>query len=1014
MHSYFRKYHIVIAILLVLPCFLYAQQNGTIRGRVLDAVTNESLPSANIVIQDPFLGTISALNGDFMLHNVPVGSQTLHVSYLGYQEQELAVEVAPGKVQTVNVEMEVNSIMGDEIIIREQASGQRAAINQQFAALSIKNVVSSEKIEELPDANAAEAIGRLPGISLKRNSGEANKIVIRGLSPKYNNVTIEGIRMPFTNDFDRSVDLGLVQSELLSGIEVTKSLTPDMDADAIGGTVNLRLLEAANERKTSFKAEGGYANISQDFANYKFFGSYSDRFFNKKFGVSLKAVHEQKQMPSHRFNAGYSGAEWQFVRDPDNPNVFIDSSLIVRTQGVTLIDRQQTRRRTNGSLILDYRNNWWEVKFFNLLSIQNDDVVSRDNHYNFTSSNPISNFDLIVAAEEWRTMTRTHTLQNTFRFGMSKIDLNLSTTFARANLDEQYFILVERNNYHLNQNSLIYAQPLTILDRVGGPDSLKIENSYLTWLNIGDQTLTDMSYDIKLDYEIPFSFGWLSGKMQLGGKYHQLNRISDGTSWRLCLDRSAGGGGTQLAFHEMFPYYADKTMSRFGISASNFRDVNYHPGEFLNGRHELGWSANIDTLTHLQDQFCEKYGPGKLSNRYWRNGIASYQKDYQAEEQLMAGYIMTELNIGKRLMLLPGVRYERMETEYQAWHVNTNSGATGIEPNPDSVVTRRKNMLWFPSLNMKFKATDFISIQGAVYKSTTRPSFRQVSPFVVYSVYNTDIESNNPYLHPAKAWNYDLGFSVMKPRIGLFTVYGFYKKIDDLVFVMNGYKPAKKGKIIGGPEGLDDRILGDEYYNPLFLTESSKTNLPVNSTEKATLMGLELSWQTNFWYLPGALKGLVLDINYTILDSRTKYPYFKAVEVGYDYSGFIPVAIYDQYYRTRPGPMEDQPASILNIILGWDFKGFSSRISYRYQSKTVESLDAKYSVFDSYYDTFTLIDLMLKQQITKNFSIYANLTNIGNHVDDYYFGEQGEGKPALPTSSQYYGFRAQVGIKMKF
>jgi outer membrane receptor protein involved in Fe transport len=175
-------------------------------------------------------------------------------------------------------------------------------------------------------------------------------------------------------------------------------------------------------------------------------------------------------------------------------------------------------------------------------------------------------------------------------------------------------------------------------------------------------------------------------------------------------------------------------------------------------------------------------------------------------------------------------------------------------------------------------------------------------------------------------------------------------------------------------------------------------------------MGLELSWQTNFWYLPGALKGLVLDINYTLLETKTKYPYFQAVIIDWDNSGFIPVPIYGQYYRTRPGPMEDQPTSILNVILGWDFKGFSGRVSYRYQSKTVESLDARYSVFDSYYDTFTLIDLMLKQQITKNLSVFANLTNIGNHIDDYYFGEQGN-KPALPTSSQFYGFRAQLGLK---
>ncbi len=1007
-----RRLILFISLLAILPGMLFAQGSGSVRGKVIDAMTNESLPSANIVIKDPFVGTISDLNGDYVLNNVPPGSQTIHVSYMGYKEQEFAIDITAGETQTLNITLEVLSIMGEEIVVTAQVYGQRAAINQQFAALTVKNVVSSEKIEELPDANAAEAIGRLPGISLKRSSGEANQIVIRGLSPKYNNITIEGIKMSSTSDFDRSVDLSMVQSELLSGIEVSKSLTPDMDADALGGTVNLRLLEAPNVRKISFVAEGGYANISQDFSNYKFTGSVSDRFFDKKFGVSLKASHEKKQMPSHRFNAGYSGAEWQFETDPDDPTIKTDSSLNVRTQNTTLIERQQIRKRTNASLILDYRSDWYEVKFFNLLGIKNDDVTSRDSRYMFNPQGTPANFQHTVRDEEWRTNTRTHTLQNTFRFGNSKIDLSLSTTHAEVTQDEQYFPLIEENDYQLNQNSLIYALPASVLDKVGGPDSLRLQDSYLQAFNTGDRRLEDDSYDVKIDYELSYAFGGLSGKLQLGGKFHQLTRTSNGTS-RICSFQWGGSVARRQALLSMFPDITTTIGSQRGISAHNFVDAGYNPGEFLDGRYELGWTADIDLLKDMQGQFYPVNGPGTASNLYFIRGVESYRRDYETSERLYAGYIMTELNIGPRLMLLPGVRYERMNTSYQAWHIITNSGATGIEPNPDSVVTKRENMAWYPSLNIKFKATNNISIQGAVYKSTTRPSFRRMSPFVRYSTTNQSaLESNNPYLEPAKAWNYDLGISIMQPKIGLLTVYGFYKEINDLVFLMNSYKPAKKGVILNGPEGLDDRLLGEEYYNPLYLNPSSTTNLPFNNTEKATVMGLELSWQTNFWYLPGALKGLVLDVNYTILDTRTKYPYFQAVIIDYDLSGFIPIPIYGQFYKSRSGPMQDQPESILNIILGWDFKGFSSRISYRYQSKTVEGLDARYSVYDSYYDAFSLIDLMLKQRITKNISCYANLTNLANHIDDYYFGEQGEGKPALPTSSQFYGFRAQLGVKI--
>jgi TonB-dependent receptor len=895
--------------------------------------------------------------------------------------------------------------MGEEVTVTAQATGQRSAINQQLSSNVVTNVVSSEKMEELPDANAAEAIGRLPGISLKRNSGEANKIVIRGLSPKYNNVTIEGIKMASTNDYDRSVDLSLVQSESLSGIEVSKSLRADMDADALGGTVNLRMREAPQRRKFNLNIEGGYANLNNDFANYKVSGGASDRFFNKKVGVNFKASYELKQLPSHRFNGGYSGAFWNF--DTDDSGAIIDSSLLVRTNSATLVDQQQTRRRTNGSLILDYKNDWWDVKFINIFSQKNDDVVSRSNQYLFVTGGSPQNFALSVNETGWKTRTRIHTLQNTFRFGISKLDLNLSTSYAQRTQEDQNFPFIESNNFGLSQNELVYRQPESIMQQIGGPDSLKIEDTKLQVFNLGDMELIDQSYDLKLDYEISFTLGnSISGKLQVGGKYHQLTRSSDGTS-RYSNFQWGGGVANRQTLLSTFPWITTDLNSQRGINAENFVDNSYNPGEFLNGRYDLGWSADIDLLTDMQDEYYE----GPTDGKYFERGVESYVRDYEATEKLSAGYIMTELNIGQKLMLLPGIRYEKNKTEYFAYHIRANSGMTGIEPNPDSLTTNRTNARWFPSINIKYKPTDFFTVQGAIYKSTSRPSFRQISPLVIYPSSGNNITSNNPYLEPSEAINYDLGFSIMKDKIGLFTVYGFYKEISDLIFSMSGYKPNKKGSIIGGPEDIDERLLGAEYYDEFYLKKDAQTNLPFNNSEKAYIKGIEISWQTNFWYLPGLLKGLVLDVNYTMLDTKTKYPYFKSVVTGYDESGFFPVPIYAQQYETREGPMQDQPESILNIILGWDYKDFSGRVSYRYQSKTVEGLDSRYSVFDRYYDTFSLVDVMLKQKITKNISCYANLTNIGKHVDEYYFGAQGE-HPALPTRSQSYGFRAQLGVKI--
>ena len=205
MINYIRRIIIMVTLFSILPGMLFAAETGTLKGKVVDAQTGDPLPGANIVIKEIFHGTASGLDGEFVLTNVPVGTNTVTISYLGYQEQEITVEFSANETKTIEVKLQVLTIMGEEAVITAQAYGQRAAINQQLASNVVTNVVSSEKIEELPDANAAEAIGRLPGISLKRNSGEANQVVIRGLSPKYN--ALESGVINYPNPFNSSTTI---------------------------------------------------------------------------------------------------------------------------------------------------------------------------------------------------------------------------------------------------------------------------------------------------------------------------------------------------------------------------------------------------------------------------------------------------------------------------------------------------------------------------------------------------------------------------------------------------------------------------------------------------------------------------------------------------------------------------------------------------------------------------------------------------------------------------------------
>jgi hypothetical protein len=176
-----------------------AAETGSIKGRVLDKTTGEPLPGANVLVQNTNIGAAADLDGKFIIHTVPTGKQSLRISYIGYETILRDVDVAVDQEANVEIKLGSVSVTGEEVVVTAQVRGQNAAINQKLASNQIIDVVSAEKMKELPDANIAESIGRLPGISLQRNAGEATGVVVRGMSPKYNEVTIEG----GTDEFDK-------------------------------------------------------------------------------------------------------------------------------------------------------------------------------------------------------------------------------------------------------------------------------------------------------------------------------------------------------------------------------------------------------------------------------------------------------------------------------------------------------------------------------------------------------------------------------------------------------------------------------------------------------------------------------------------------------------------------------------------------------------------------------------------------------------------------------------------
>jgi hypothetical protein len=314
----------------------FAQQSGWLTGTITDAYANEPLPGATIHIREYNLGTTTDLNGGYTIQNVPALELIVTVSYMGFISEAIEISIEPGQRNELDVKLMPDIAMLDEIVVTAQARGQLAAINQQLSADQMKNVVSAERIQEVPDANAAESIARLPGISLRRSGGEGTNVNIRGLSPEFNKVTINGVTVPSTGENTRTSDLSMIASENLSGIEVFKSITPDMDGDAIGGTVNMKLAKAQDIPDRFVRLYGGYNAQELDFEQYRFIGRWSQRVFNDKLGIQASINSELRNRSADGLTASYDLGE--------TPEEGI-TPLILEDVNLTRYRRVQTTQR---------------------------------------------------------------------------------------------------------------------------------------------------------------------------------------------------------------------------------------------------------------------------------------------------------------------------------------------------------------------------------------------------------------------------------------------------------------------------------------------------------------------------------------------------------------------------------------------------------------------------------------------------------------------------------------------
>ena len=993
------KFYILLLLLVINTMSLFGQ--GIVKGVITDKAGNTPLVATTIAVKGTTIGTISNYNGEYTLP-IKAGTYTLQFIYMGYETIEETITLEDNQTLELNKELAAIAIMGEEAVVTMQARGQLSAVNQQLRSNQIINVVSEERIRELPDQNAAQAISRLPGIHL-----DGSKVVIRGVESKMNQITLNGMNLPSvsmpsindgavnvdgslagTQDLNsRSTDLGIISAGMLSGIEVYKTLTPDMDADAIGGVVNLRFREARPGLQSSITAQGSYNQQENIFGGMKLWGDVSNRFLDDRLGAIFNLSYETKNGGDDWVRASYN----EHNSAPPGEGVYM-------LNAVNVYDQLRTSQSIGGSLVLDYDFANGQLLFTSLLShsipeetLYRDDMEpGRNYHYAFLSHS------------KYKTLLTNNSLRLEQQLGIVKLDAGISHSYVERKTDYNYTMRVKDGVVlPFFADSITEARKLQMdpIDVYGALDTNAGEHARYYESTVIPNDYDESQWLADLNLEVPLRISDnINMNLKVGGKYQRKNR-----NYNEHFLQDYYPSVVFKVNNEINDWLLTQGIENDGSSFffRDIRDYDYKPNEgFMNDQgYYLDWVVD---KSFMDEMLLEQVNLDRETTSFVSDSRDG-RSDYWGWESKTAAYAMAEINLGKRITLIPGVRFEQVHNEYSAYKVSQN---TQWNWNIEDTLTRpadHNNVL--PHIHLRFKATEWWDIRFSYNHTLSRPDYNHAVPKIYYHEINLSARAGNPYIEPAVSKNFDANFTFYARKMGLITIGGYMKTIDGIFYM----QPTLIKNI------PDTTIIAEfpiETYPSLLY---NSTDFYQNSPYTAYVQGLEVEWQSNFSWLRAPFNGIVLNVNYTHVWSETKYMQdrirYERVE-----GSFIPQAVeVDTFYENR---LLHQANDIANVSLGYDYKGFSARVSFRFQGNVISGIGTRPEE-NAYTDNIYAYDFVIKQNIPLKFAEFEvflnaiNFTNVPNRRYSTFRDTQGNDRDAT-TYERWSGRQFQLGLRLKY
>lgn len=722
---------------LTLACFvtlisypLLAQEEGSIQGQLSNKNQNGYFSGAQIQLKELGLSTTSKRNGTFHFNNVPEGIYTLIVQYLGAPTVEKTIEVKPGQTVEQAIILSTQQDDMENIVVYGQRSGQASAINQQRTSDSIKSIVSADAIGQFPDHNAAEALQRLPGISIERDQGEGRFVGIRGIDPNLNNVTINGLNVPSPEGGVRSVALDVLPSELIQGLEVSKTVTPDMDADAIGGSIEVISLSAFDKKETSASLTvQASQNQLRNETSPKISGSYSQLLTD---------------------TVGIAGAISYYDRDFGSDNIESNGDDEIEQRHYSI-----NRERIGAALNIDIRpnfNNQYYIR--SLYSKFTDEEYRQANTFTFDGDDSEIERGSKDRAESQTILSITVGAEHQLKDWL----IEYQAGYSKANEDEPnslYYTFVGE------EMAISSAMQGKIPSIVQDNNAMDLANYELDEISFEDNYTQDTETSIKADFT---RFDYWNGKAvewKFGGKYRAREKQTDANIFIYDGD-----------FNDIDP-------AMFASATPDWSLGNFGPG------------LNRNVMRNHFNQQRNNFELAELDSELESNGASYTNEEDILALYLMTKIDIDQLRIVAGLryedtaFTTSGMRVELIENEQTDVEQVVNTAWTGKKDYNYLLPSLNVRYQFNDQLIGRFAYTQTISRpkfeDAAAYQIVESKTEEDEGEFIT----EREAEVGNPNLNPYEADNIDVSLEYYPGDIGVLSAGYFHKNIDNFVIVAN-------------------------------------------------------------------------------------------------------------------------------------------------------------------------------------------------------------------------------------